>query len=386
MKKIRIGILTIHDSPNYGACLQCYALWKYLTDQGYDCEVIDLHRPGAHADYIPSQRYTRCRPVQEGKLRKLKKTIKAFFKKNPPIIKHYSDDSERKFKDFNALLKLSKPYRSVDELYQNPPDYDIYIAGSDQLWNPAQPYCLEPYFLTFVDGMFKKKVSFSTSIGITELTILEKNKFKTWLSDFSAISVREKQAKQLLESFIGREVHQVLDPTFLLTSSSWRTLAKEPELQDSYILYYALHLDMNLLNYCQRLSEESGSRLYVLNQTQPDPIDDSYIAVKDAGPREFIGYIANAQLVITDSFHGTVFSIIMGSKNFYTYIAQGNKRGSRIEDLLTIFGHPKHLLDPALSQSFDELNSNIINHNHIASIMNAKRLDSCTFLERSIKD
>lgn len=386
MKKIRIGILTIHDSPNYGACLQCYALWKYLTDQGYDCEVIDLHRPGAHSDYLPSRKYQRCRPVQEGKLGKLKQTLKAFFKKNPPIIKHYSDDSERKFKDFNALLKLSKPYRSVDELYQNPPDYDIYIAGSDQLWNPAQPYCLEPYFLTFVDGMFKKKVSFSTSIGITELTILEKNKFKTWLSDFSAISVREKQAKQLLESFIEREVHQVLDPTFLLTPSSWRTLAREPQVQEPYILYFALHLDTNLLNYCQRLSKESGSCLYVLNQTQPDPLDDSYVAVKDAGPREFIGYIANAQMVITDSFHGTVFSIIMGTKNFYTYIAQGNKRGCRIEDLLNIFELSEHLLNPSLSQSFDELNSHIINHNHVVSIMNAKRSESYDYIMKKMID
>ena len=303
---MKIGILTIHDSPNYGACLQCYALWKYLAEQGYDCEIIDLHRPGAHPDYIPSTKYHRCRPLQQSRFTMFKKNVKRLFgiKANP--IRYYNDDAKKKFEEFNSLYKKSQPYTSIDAFYKNPPQYDVYIAGSDQLWNPTQTYCIEPYFLTFVSGLEKKKISFSTSIGITELTDAEKKMFKEWLNDFTAISVREKQAKQLLESFVGREVNQISDPTFLLSPSSWQSIANCPQSQDSYILYFALHFDKNLLNYCQKLSKESGLRLYVLNQTQPDSIDNSYVAIKDAGPKDFLGYIEKAELVITDSFHCTV--------------------------------------------------------------------------------
>lgn len=381
---MKIGILTIHDSPNYGACLQCYALWKYLTNQGYNCEVIDLHRPGAHPDYIPSKRYTRCRPLAQSTLTRLKIFVKQAIRKKTKPVKYYNGEAKKKFDSFNSLYRKSQSYIGPDELYNNPPDYDIYIAGSDQLWNPTQAYCIEPYFLTFVDGMLQKKVSFATSIGITELTISEKNNFKAWLSDFTAISVREKQAKQLLESFIGREVQQVLDPTFLLDTKEWRSISNRPVQMKPYILYFALHIDENLLRYCKRLSEESGLQLYVLNQTQLEPQDASYVAIKDAGPQDFIGYIADADLVITDSFHGTVFSIIMGAQNFYSYISEGNKRGSRIEDLLELFSLKNHIIREKSFMPYKELQEKKPDSKNILSVIDKEKAKSIAFLKKVV--
>ena len=377
---MKIGILTIHDSPNYGACLQCYALWKYLSDQGYDCEIIDLHRPGAHPDYIPSRKYRRARPVQKSILKKLKLLLKRSLGKKPLQRQYYNEESKIKFDAFNSLYTKSKPYNDIDEFYDNPPRYDIYIAGSDQLWNPTQIYCIEPYFLTFVSGAEKKKISFSTSIGITELTDKEKDLFKQWLSDFTAISVREKQAKELLSSFVDREVKQVSDPTFLLPYTSWKKLANYPNIKAKYILYFALHIENTILDYCKKLSIESGLPLYVMNQTQPDPIDNSYLAVKDAGPRDFIGYIANADMVITDSFHGTVFSIIMGSKNFYTYIAANSNRGSRIEDLLNTFSLSNHILNSNFERNYNELQDGKPDKDMNMSIIQQERKRSASFL------
>lgn len=382
---MKIGILTIHDSPNYGACLQCYALWKYLTNQGYDCEVIDLHRPGAHPDYIPSKRYMRFRPLKQSNFTKLKNYVKQVIGKRPKPIEFYNEESKKKFDAFNSLYRKSQSYLGPYELYNNPPDYDVYIAGSDQLWNPAQPYCIEPYFLTFVDGMVKKKVSFATSIGITELTISEKTKFKAWLSDFTSISVREKQAKELLESFVGRSISQVSDPTFLLSPQEWETLAILPNIDKPYILYFALHIDDSLLDYCKRLSQESGLDLYVLNQTQPKPVDDSYIAITDAGPRHFMGYINKAELVITDSFHGTVFSILMGAHNFYTYISEGNKRSSRIEDLYETFNLQKHILRQNSFNSYTKLQSNLPDRNDMLQVIENEKQKSIAFLGHSLK-
>ena len=310
----------------------------------------------------------------------MKLLLKRSLGKKPLQRQYYNEESKIKFDAFNSLYTKGKPYNNIDEFYDNPPQYDVYISGSDQLWNPTQIYCIEPYFLTFVSGENKKKISFSTSIGITGLTDKEKYLFKRWLSDFTAISVREKQAKQLLESFVGREVIQTSDPTFLLLHSEWKEIANYPEAETPYILYFALHWDKELLVYCKRLSAESGLPLYVVNQSQPSPTDGSYFAIKDAGPRDFIGYIANADMVITDSFHGTVFSIIMGSKNFYTYIAPNSDRGSRIEDLLNTFSLSNHILNNDFERNYKELQGSTPDKDMNMSIIQQERKRSASFL------
>jgi len=381
---MKIGILTIHDSPNYGACLQCYALWEYLNGQGYDCEVIDLHRPGAHPDYIPSKRYMRCRPLKQSNFTKLKNFVKQVLGKRPKPIEFYNEESKKKFDAFNSLYRKSQSYLGPDELYKTPPDYDVYIAGSDQLWNPTQSYSIEPYFLTFVDGKVKKKVSFATSIGITELRDIEKEQFRRWLTDFTAISVRERQAKELLNTFVERDINVVADPSFLLDASTWADIAKYPHYDNPYILYIALHKDNQLLDYCKRLSKESGLDLYVLRQTQPKPIHDEYVAIKDAGPQDLIGYIADADMVITDSFHGTVFSIIMGAQNFYTYISEGNKRGSRIEDLLELFSLKNHIIREKSFMPYKELQEKKPDRKSILSVIDKERAKSIAFLKNAI--
>lgn len=376
MKKV--GIITIHNSPNYGASLQSYALYKYIEQAGYDCEVIDLHRP-CYDDFVPSKKYV---PYRESKLKKLKQVLKKIIRRKD---KFYSERAKIKFDAFNTQIKMSKPYCGIDELYANPPRYDIYISGSDQLWNPAQPYCLEPYFLTFAPRG-SKKLAYATSIGITELADKEKSDFRNWLSSYDAISVRERQAKILLESFIGREVKQVLDPTFLLDIDYWKSLAVYPDLKQPYFLLFTLSYQPVILEYALRLSREAGIRLISLGQLQPDAKNGEYKTVKDAGPKEFIGYLANADMVITDSFHGTVFSIIMGSKNFYTYIAPGNKRGSRITDLLTLFGLKSHLLDTRLNCSYSELEKNKINREELLAVIAKEQTDSRSFLLDNIRE
>ena len=164
---MRIGIITIHNSTNYGASLQAWALYKFLVDCGFDCEVIDLHRP-VHDDYIFSKRFTdyhgMCKEAQRFHLKKFIRThiIK---KKEPAGVAA----REAKFTAFNGKIRLSRPYRSIDDLYAEPPAYDVYVTGSDQVWNPTQPFCIEPYFLTFVKDGNARKISYASSIGIESL-------------------------------------------------------------------------------------------------------------------------------------------------------------------------------------------------------------------------
>lgn len=383
MKKV--GIITIHNSPNYGACLQSYALYRYIQQQGNDVEIIDLHRPFAYEDYIPSKKYVSSRSVKRSLLSRIKGNVKSLIGIKPKKSSLYSPSAIKKFDEFNAVIKLSQPYRGIDELYANPPLYDLYVSGSDQLWNPTQAYCLEPYFLTFVPKGQGKKISYATSVGITDLRDNEKKDFAKWLNLYDDISVREYQAQSLLQGLLAdKKVNQVADPTFLLDPKDWKDMAVKPK-QSKYILMFTLQHRPEILEYCLQLSKQSGLPLIELGQVQPDVLDGSYTAVKDAGPKEFLGYIENAELVITDSFHCTVFSLIMGANNFYTYIAPTNQRGSRIIDLLNTYQTIEHLLSPDLNVSFDTLMGSQIPHQKVNIIMKLERARSRDFINKYLR-
>ena len=382
---MKVGIITIHNSPNYGATLQSYALYRYIVNQGVDCEIIDLHRPD-QAGYIFSERFDKVeilRPKRKlkGLLKKLVLSLLGM-KCRGQIL---SDESglKYKFKEFNGQVLLSQPYRSIDQLYEDPPQYDLYITGSDQVWNPTQPYAIEPYFLTFVrEG---RKISYASSIGVGELSADEKAKFKYWLSSYERISVREHTAKILLESFVGRKIEQVPDPTFLLTTDEWRSEMARRQIKEDYILCFALYFKLPFIRYAIRMAKQSGKKLVVLSQTQPRPIAD-YLAVKNAGPREWLSYIAYANMVLTDSFHCTVFSIILRAKNFYSYISPIDKRGGRIIGLLDIYGLKEHLLNPDFTQSFANLEQNTIEWGSVENTQDKESAGGQIFLKSCLTE
>lgn len=378
---MKIGIITIHNSPNYGASLQTFALYTYLVQQGYNVEIIDLLRPSFN-EFKPSKKFKPYQHFKPALKQKIKKVITFLFikqKKTINKIPQYTNPiSLNKFNQFNSQLKYSQRYYSIDELYKTPPKYDIYITGSDQVWNPTQNYCLEPYFLTFVQN--GKKISYASSIGIEELTKEEKKDFSKWLYSYNAISVRENTAKALLTNIIrNKEIKKVSDPTFLLNPKYWLELSIKPDIRN-YILVFTLEFNSSIVNYALELGKQSNKQVIVLNQIQPIYETKKYISVYDAGPQEFLGYIANADLILTDSFHCTVFSIILKTKNFYTYIDPWNIRGSRIKDLLQTFHLENHLLKQDKSQTWEELNSNTINYLDIEKIFLSEQQDSRNYL------
>lgn len=377
---MKIGIITIHNSPNYGACLQSYALWKYLKDLGHDVEIIDLYRP-YQKEYVKSKRYKAYK--KNITLKSLMSFVIRKFGVKKITCKAYSQKAFYKFDSFNSSMRFSKPYKSIDELYGNPPIYDLYISGSDQLWNPTQPYCLEPYFLTFVpEG--KPKISFATSIGVTNLTKKMKCDYKKWLESYDDISVREMQGKELLESFIDRKIHQVADPTFLLKQSEWKSIASMPLINEPYILLFMLQHNQKILEYAQRISKESKKKLIYLCQVAEQNYLKDCIVINDAGIEEFLGYIAKADMVLTESFHGTVFSLLLGTKNFYAYIAANNGRGSRIEDLLLPFGLSDHILNNDITKSYEELSKKNVDIMYCTSIIEKQRKAAISFLNKHI--
>jgi len=374
---MKIGIITIHKSPNYGACLQAYALYTYLAESGYDCEIIDLLRP-THSDYIPSKRYIPYREKKLSLLGKMKNIVRRVFKEEKRG-KNLTPKANEGFEVFNRQLKYSRVFCQIDELYQSPPQYDVYISGSDQLWNPTMGFCIEPYFLTFVNNG-GRKISYATSIGIEHLTNKEKSDFRRWLSDYDTISVREKNAKEILETILNKEVFQVCDPSFLLDTSYWKNLMNLPSIEVPYILLFTLDYNPKLLAFCLRLKSESGLNLVYLCSYHPASKSSEYIVETDASPRDFLGYIAKSQMVITDSFHGTVFSIILEAENFFSYIPSSNKRGKRITDLLDTYHLMNHVLPEGLTTSYHNLVQTEYDKRNISRIKEREQERSRKFL------
>lgn len=377
----RVGIITIHNSPNYGACLQSFALYEYLRQSGQDVEIIDLHRP-AHADYVDSRRFTPFIHRFETRTQWVKRMIRTSLKwitrrgnMNTQNRKIAPPSTLALFGSLNSKIRLTRPFNNIDELYANPPRFDTYITGSDQVWNPTQAYCIEPYFLTFVKS--GRKISYASSIGIEKLTSKEQRKLKKWLSRYDKIAVREASAQKFLSNLTGQNVSCVADPTFLLDREYWKELVEEPDLND-YILVFTLAYERHIVEYAIRLATESGKKLVVLGIEQPDP--DGYIAVTNATVQQWLGYIANADMVITDSFHCTVFSIILSARRFFTYISPWSERGSRIIDLLNRYGLEDNLLNVQLTQSYETLEKIAPDYDNIKTVFDSEQSRSREFL------
>ncbi len=384
----KLGIITIHNSPNYGASLQSFALYYYLFKKGYDCEIIDLARP-THKDFIKSKRYVQLLTQKDTSyLRKIVRKIKTilFTKNNLQKENHYSKElilRNKKFEKFNDQIKLSERFRCIDHLYNNPPAYDVYITGSDQLWNPGNGYAVEPYFLTFVKNG-GKKIAYAPSIGVLVLTEKIKGNYKRWLSSYNCLSIREEEGKELLSQLTTKNVEVVLDPTFLLDISYWRSIAKNPYIPGKYIFCFILSKNKELLDYVQKIKVELGLDLIVISQNFNDAKSPNYQFIMDSGPEDFLGLIENAELVFTDSFHATVFSIML-SKNFFSCILPTNRRGSRITNLLKVFSVSDHLLNQDFSQSAKDLLKHRISREEINQRITQEQKKSRSFLIDAIE-
>lgn len=379
---MKVGIMTVNHSLNYGAVLQAYALWKTISNLGVDAEVINLYRP-AQKEYIKSDKYVpyrqTCSLLADIK-NKLRPIVHFIF--GPA---EYSKKAASRFKNFTIdNIKFSRIYYGPDEIFANPPAYDLYIAGSDQIWNPSQPYALAPYFLSFVSNG-GKKISYAASIGIIDLSDKERYDFKRWLQTFDTISVRETSAVTLLKELVpDKQIFRMPDPTFLIDKNDWCKVLKEPNINRPYVLLYTLGWQKNLIRYCKKICRKLHMPLVVLSLLQKR--HGNYIIERTAGPQEFLGYIKNADFVITDSFHGTVFSLIFEVKNLYSYVTKSNQRGGRIIELLEQFNLQSHLLSSDLDQDVDSLIENTLDRTSVKKKLLEQKNIGRTFLQHQIID
>ena len=242
---------------------------------------------------------------------------------------------EKRFSDFcdKYMTFSSKRFYDFDEIYSSPPQYDAYVTGSDQVWNPTFAHNPEPYFLTFVDKS-RPRIAYAPSFGISEIPKEIWPLYREWLLGITHLSVREIQGASIINDISSQSAQVVLDPTLLLTAKDWEKVAENTE-QPPYIFCYALGDPPRMMQLCHHLSGLTGFPILKIGDVK-DVFDRSIRSIVDAGPSEFLGLIKNAAIVVTNSFHGTCFSINY-RKPFYavpTVSSVHMSKNSRLTSLL----------------------------------------------------
>lgn len=285
------------------------------------------------------------------------------------------------FEAFNNEVKYSAPYRSLDEIYDHPPIYDIYISGSDQVWNPCMSIVNEPYFLTFAPKE-SRRIAYASSFAVDSLDKRTEEQYAEWLTRYSCISVREQSGVSIIKKMgRGLEARQVLDPAFLLKPGEWETVSVAPHVSDPYIFVYTLHPRAEINESIRRLARKNGLEIRMVISDTSASVPSDFIALTDIGPREWLGYVRNASLVITDSFHCTVFSILFG-RSFKT-ICTNVKVASRLSSLLELFGLTDNLID-VNNMDEERLRISEIDYQMVDSVLEREREASYEYLRNAL--
>ncbi|MDD2391371.1 MAG: polysaccharide pyruvyl transferase family protein [Bacilli bacterium] len=361
MKKI--GIITFHCADNLGAVLQVYALQKKINKLGLESEVIDFKPLELLYPYG-------LKNLKDVKKRGFIKTIKSIV---VLIIRRKVKNKRDVFKKFREkYLVISKQtYYESEDLNANPPQYDYYITGSDQVWNPDFFEKIgKSYFLDFASPS-STKISYAASIT-KKMDDSFNDVFKKNIDRFDFISIRESEHVRFLKNLTEKPITVALDPTLLLDKEDYNVLLSKSKIKEKYILVYDLEYNEELVKLANKISEEKGYK--IVSYSDHKNYENRIKTFRYEGPSEFISYLENAEFVLTTSFHGVAFSVIF-KKPFYTI--PHKTRGTRMIDLLNSIG-----LEDRIVYNFDDLESinYELDYSKPFELLNKRREESSNFL------
>ena len=371
-----VGIITIHKINNYGSVLQAYALQRICESFGYKVKIIDYNFPN---DYHKENRYSTI----EDKVASEPVWIKLLF--SFALIKQHRNI--RNFINRHQCL-TAEQYSHPDELFNNPPAYDIYITGSDQVWNPR--YCNgDPSFLLHFAPDNAKRISYAASIGTDHIPAELTDMFKALMDRYDAISVREESGKTMIADQFGIDVSTVLDPTLLLSSDEWNEIAvPERVIRNKYILCYFLNYSFDAFPYVDDFAEyihkETGYDIVrVARPPHKLKFSHTHYCI-DASPEEFLALVRDAEIVLTTSFHGTAFAVNYGKPVFTVVNAGFNNSDSRQSWLMKSLGLESQIV--ALNDPFpstDRFYYNVVKAQEILANLKER---SKSFLTTALKN
>lgn len=323
----KVGILNVQYVNNYGAVLLCYALQETIKKLGYNAEVID-YRPNQFNNKGLAEKIKNI-----GLLRSLKDFLKLKVKGNKRSVNNNTYKKDKNFNKFkNNYLNRSSIYSKSDDMKDI--NYDAYIVGSDVVWKPGRINSdeSEVYFLDFTKGKECKRIAYAASIGTDDKTLLDSvsNKVRSKIGIFDSVSTREKTTVPYLESLYYKRVYWCIDPTLLIEKEEYEKIIPNVSPNEEYIYLYMFENSSEAYELANEYSKKLGLPI-ICQCGDPDKLDNVLLCSRDDGPLEFINRIKNASFVITDSFHGMVFSVIF-EKEFIT-LSRGNI-SIRMQDFL----------------------------------------------------
>lgn len=328
-----IGIITIHKIFNYGSVLQAYALQCVCERMGFETEIIDYSFPNEF-------HFKHVQDPHRGSTKEW--IIKYFF--SLELFKQHKR-IELFVKKFQHLSKIQ--YFSPSELEINPPIYDIYITGSDQVWNPRYCYGDPSFFLSFAPAG-SKRISYAASIGTNSLDKEYHHIYSDFLTKYQYVSIRESYSSSLIGKFTKASVEVVADPSLLLSSDDWNRIATHYRIvKKKYILCYFLNYSFNAFPFVQDLSDDiqrnTGYELVWLARPPKRFINPHTSFRIGASPQDFLALVRDSELVLTTSFHGTAFALNY-NKPVYSIIESSQAKDTRQKELLESVGLSNRIL------------------------------------------
>ena len=276
-------------------------------------------------------------------------------------------------KKMNSLLQeRNEKFKKFDQCYINyedktltldnntwVKDYDFFVCGSDQIWNPYYPTCNELAFLQFIEE--KKRISLSASFGVNEIPNNQEENYKKWLTEIPNISVREKEGVDIVKKLTDKDATLLLDPTMLVDISVWEEMMKKPENHpnEKYAVCYFLgNLTKDYKNFINKMSKKYNLKIISVLDIE----DDMYFS---CDPAELVYLISHAEHIFTDSFHGSVFSILF-KRNFTVFdrVEEGKSMSSRIKTLLQTFH-----IEEKMYMNGEDISNKKVNYDYIEEVL-----------------
>ena len=388
----RIGILSFHWAPHAGAYLQTYALYNILKSLSFEVIVINF-LPRLYAivkppSINPKDLFIKHYYITDQK-RKPRIIVRSIIGEMLAYLPYFGAQRRMKlvYEDCLRFLNLSEPVLSLDELRDIAEDFDAIVVGSDQVWNPtylrdADYAYLLPFQLSSV-----RKIAYAASFGIDDLNNISSNlltKYIRCLKDFDNISVREQSHIPWLSKLIGRKVMHALDPTLLLSKKWWNTKVRSLNIislndDDNYTFVYNLTYSLIItLEPLLNKLKKKGFSIFAYRMPKPFPLKQGVgsighfvklrkkvgvVFLEYVSPFELLWLIKNARYVITNSYHGTIFSILF-EKKFVVIPPYG--KSIRILDLLNLLRlehrtiYTTHSLDDAMQKLEEEIDYGLV--------------------------
>lgn len=369
---MKLGIITWFDGPNYGTNLQAIALQRYLRNCGYHVEIINFappqvaqkikktfwqkvaNQPQKYANKYTNKKYNAEISL---KLHKLESEVK----KNCKFTKKVSDERD--------YIRISN-------------EFDVLIFGSDQIWNPNWYH---KYYYADYYEIKAKKISYAPSLGVSCVNEEQVVNIRKSLEGFSSVSVRENQGADLLEKITGNRPQVVVDPTFLLNAGQWEDTLDVPQPpNDEYVLSMFLTDNLHHWRAASKFAKTHHLNHIILPYTGFSYMQNGDVKA-DAGLGEVLSLIKGARLILTDSFHITVFSIIF-NRSFYTFMRFKEdgftSQNTRIINLLEMLGLQERLIPYSSCTIAEKPN---INYSEVAKKLDSEISKSKQFLNEAIE-